>query len=289
MKILQKFAPLLALALLAAIPAAQAAYPTEWGLNFQEAASTSAERIHHFHDFMIWIITAITLFVLALLVWVVLRYNRRANPKPSDVSHNTLIEIIWTAVPVVILAVICLQSIPLLYYTDRTENPDMTLKITGYQWYWGYEYPDHGNVSFMANMIPDADINAAAGQQRNLSTDNIVVLPVGKNIALQTTAADVLHAWTIPAFGVKKDTVPGRLNDTWVHITKPGVYYGQCSELCGKNHAFMPIEVHAVSPEAFDQWVAQAATDLEGANAGIRAITLTQTQSTVETAQTQSE
>ncbi|HRQ60018.1 MAG TPA: cytochrome c oxidase subunit II transmembrane domain-containing protein [Alphaproteobacteria bacterium] len=230
MKIVQKlksklnsYGPMALLALMAAIPAAQAAYPQEWGLNMQDAAATSAEHIHHFHDFMIYVITAITLFVLALLVWVVVRYNRHVNPTPSNVAHNTLIEVIWTAVPVVILAVICLQSIPLLYYTDRTENPDMTIKITGYQWYWGYEYPDHGNVSFMANMIPDADINVDAGQKRKLSTDNIVVLPVGKNIAIQTTAADVLHAWTIPAFGVKKDSVPGRLLDTWVHITKPGV------------------------------------------------------------------
>lgn len=271
---IQKFIPILGLALLALIPAAQAAYPIEWGHNLQDAASTSAERIRHFHDFMIWVITAITLFVLALLLWVMARYNRRMNPKPSSVAHNTLIEIVWTVVPVVILAVICLQSIPLLYYTDRAENPDMTLKITGYQWYWGYEYPDQGDLSFMANMIPDTEINKEAGQLRSLSTDNIVVLPIEKNIVLQTTANDVLHAWTIPAFGVKKDSVPGRLNETWVRITKPGIYYGQCSELCGKNHAFMPIEVHAVSEEQFNQWATQAATDLDGANAFIRSVTL---------------
>lgn len=232
-----------------------AAQPEAWGLNLQEAASTSAERIVHFHDFMIWVCIAISVFVLLLLLWVVVRYNKRANPTPSRVSHNIMIEVLWTVVPVIILAVISVQSIPLLYYTDRSEEYDMTLKITGYQWYWGYEYPDHGGINFMSNMVADADINQDLGQVRNLSTDNPVVLPVGKNIQLVTTAADVLHAWTIPAFGVKKDSVPGRLNETWVHITKPGVYYGQCSELCGKNHAFMPIEVHAVSEEQFNAWV----------------------------------
>ncbi|MCD8497622.1 MAG: cytochrome c oxidase subunit II [Alphaproteobacteria bacterium] len=255
-----------------------AAYPIDGYLNMQDAASTSAERIHHFHDFMIWIISAISVFVLILLLWVMIRYNKRANPTPSSTSHNVLIEIIWTVVPVVILIVISIQSLPLLYYTDRAESPDMTLKITGYQWYWGYEYPDNGDISFLSNMVADADIDASAGQIRNLSTDNPVVLPVGKNISLQTTAADVLHAWTIPAFGVKKDSVPGRLNETWVHITKPGVYYGQCSELCGKNHAFMPIEVHAVSPEQFEEWAALAATDLDAATSFVKSITVSATE-----------
>jgi cytochrome c oxidase subunit 2 len=278
------------IALCLAAPQAYAAHPTDWLLNLQEPASTSAERIYAFHDFMIWIISAITLFVLALLLWVMIRYNKRANPTPSRVSHNVLIEVIWTVVPIVILVVISTQSLPLLYYTDRTETPDLTLKVTGYQWYWGYEYPDNGGIAFLSNMIPDAEINKDAGQLRNLSTDNPVVLPVGKNISIQTTAADVIHAWAVPAFMVKKDSVPGRLNETWVHITKPGVYYGQCSELCGKNHAFMPIEVHAVSEEQFNQWATQAATDLDGANAFIRSVTLagaTAADPSLETAQRQ--
>lgn len=248
------FSLLLGVLSLLAIPA-MADQPHEWGLNLQEAASTSAARIGSFHDFMIWVCVIISVFVMLLLFWVVIRYNKRTNPKPSNVSHNVMIEVIWTVVPVVILIIISIQSLPLLYYTDRSETYDMTLKITGYQWYWGYEYPDNGGINFMSNMIPDAEIKADLGQVRNLSTDNPVVLPVGKNIQLVMTAADVLHAWTIPAFGVKKDSIPGRLNETWVHITKPGIYYGQCSELCGKNHSFMPIEVHAVTEEQFNAWV----------------------------------
>lgn len=268
------YSSLFFMAALAAAPAAFADYPREGLMNLQAAASTSAERIHHFHDFMIWIISGISLFVLVLLLWVMIRYNKRVNPTPSNVSHNVLIEIIWTVVPVLILIIISIQSLPLLYYTDRSESPDLTIKATGYQWYWGYEYPDNGDISFLANMVPDAEINAEAGQKRTLSTDNVVVLPVGKNISLQTTAADVIHAWTIPAFGVKKDSVPGRLNETWVHITKPGIYYGQCSELCGKNHAFMPIEVHAVSPEQFEEWAAIAVNDIDAANAFVRGLDL---------------
>lgn len=258
----------------AAAPQAFAAHPEDWKLGMQDAASTSAEHIHHFHDFMVWIISAITIFVLALLLWVMIRYNKRTNPTPSRVSHNVLIEVIWTVLPVVILIVISTQSLPLLYYTDRAETPDMTLKVTGYQWYWGYEYPDQGGINFLSNLVPDAEINKEAGQLRNLSTDNVVVLPVEKNISIQTTAADVIHSWTIPAFGVKKDTVPGRLNETWVRITKPGVYYGQCSELCGKNHAFMPIEVHAVSDTQFTHWAELAAKDVESANKYVRSLDL---------------
>lgn len=268
------YSSLFFLAALIATPAAFADYPRAGLMNLQTPAATSAERIHSFHDFMIWIIAGISLFVLLLLVWVVIRYNRRMNPTPSSVSHNVLIEIVWTVVPVLILIIISIQSLPLIYYTDRTSTPDMTLKVTGYQWYWGYEYPDNGDISFFANMVPDTEINKEIGQKRTLSTDNIVVLPVGKNISIQTTAADVLHAWAIPAFGVKKDSVPGRLNETWVHITKPGIYYGQCSELCGKNHAFMPIEVHAVSPGQFEEWAAIAAANIDEANAFVRGLDL---------------
>ncbi|MCD8563052.1 MAG: cytochrome c oxidase subunit II [Alphaproteobacteria bacterium] len=279
---LRTFLSGLALFLLSCAAASQAmaAYPLDWHINLQDAASTSAEHIHHFHDFMVWVISAITLFVLVLLLWVMIRYNKRANPSPSRVSHNTLIEIIWTVIPVVILIVISTQSLPLLYYTDRSETPDMTLKVTGYQWYWGYEYPDQGDISFLSNMVPDSEINKDAGQQRNLSTDNVVVLPVEKNISIQTTAADVIHSWAVPAFGVKKDTVPGRLNETWVRITKPGVYYGQCSELCGKNHAFMPIEVHAVSSEQFNHWAGLAAKDMDAANKYIRSLDLASEETT---------
>lgn len=228
---------------------------TPWDFLMQDPASPSAERIQAFHDMLVYIITGICLFVLALLIIVIVRYNRRANPEPSKTTHNVLLEVLWTALPVVILIIIAIPSFKLLYYVDRTENPEMTLKVTGYQWYWGYEYPDHGGINFMSYMIPEDEINAEEGQLRLLSTDRAVVLPVNKNIQVDITAADVLHAWAVPALGVKTDSVPGRLNSTWFRITKPGTYYGQCSELCGKDHAYMPIEIKAVSEEEFEQWV----------------------------------
>ena len=222
---------------------------------FQKAASPVMEEFVKFHDGMMWLITAISLFVLALMVYVAVRFNAKANPVPSTTTHNTTLEIIWTVVPVFILAVVVVFSMRILYLAERVPAADMTLKITGYQWYWGYEYPDHGGINFMSYMIPDKDIKE--GQLRLLETDTQVVLPVDTTVRLQITAADVLHAWAIPAFGVKMDAVPGKLNETWVKITKPGTYYGQCSELCGAGHGFMPIMVKAVSKEDFAAWVKQ--------------------------------
>jgi cytochrome c oxidase subunit 2 len=228
--------------------------PEPWQIGMQDAASPSATHIHAFHNYMLWIISGITVFVMALLAYVMLRFNKRANPVPQKFSHNVLIEVIWTVIPVVILIFIIVPSFKLLYYTDRTQDPEMTLKITGYQWYWGYEYPDHDGINFMSYMIPDDEIDKEKGQKRLLSTDTHVVLPVDTNIQILVTAADVLHAWAVPALGIKIDAVPGRLNETWVRINKPGIYYGQCSELCGKDHSFMPIEIHAVPKEEFEAW-----------------------------------
>ncbi len=235
--------------------------PAQMGM--QAAASTSAARLHEFHDFLLWIITAIALFVLALLVYVIVRYNKRSNPEPAQFSHNALIEVIWTVIPVLILVVITIPSIQLLYYTDRTENPEMTLKVTGYQWYWGYQYPDYEGVEFLSYMIQDADIDPSLDQRRLLSTDTQIVLPVDTNIQILVTAADVLHSWTVPALGVKVDAIPGRLNESWVRITKPGRYFGQCSELCGKDHSFMPVEVRAVTKPEFEAWIAQPVADFD--------------------------
>lgn len=226
-----------------------------WQMGMQEAATPVAERLHHFHNFLLVIIAGIVVFVFSLLLFVMARFNSRANPTPSQTTHNVLLEIVWTVVPVIILITIAVPSFKLLYYMDRTENPEMTLKVTGYQWYWGYEYPDHGGVSFTSNMVPRTDIDTAKGQIRNLSVDNPLVLPVDTDIQVLVTAADVLHSFAVPAFGIKTDAVPGRTNETWIRIEKEGTYYGQCSELCGANHAFMPVEVHAVSKEAFAQWV----------------------------------
>lgn len=230
--------------------------PTPWGLGMQESASPSHARITEFHDMLLWIITAIVLFVLLLLVWVVIRYSKQLNKEPAKFSHNVLIEVLWTVIPVVILIIIAVPSFNLLYYTDRTAEPEMTLKVTGYQWYWGYKYPDYDDKSFTAYMIPEAEIDPDKGEVRLLSTDEKVVLPVDTNIQILITAADVIHSFAVPALGLKTDAVPGRLNETWVRIEKPGVYYGQCSELCGKDHAYMPIEIHAVSKEEFAHWAA---------------------------------
>lgn len=240
---------------LASFPAI-AGEPKPWQLGFQDPASPSALRINEFHDMLLWIIFAIAIFVLLLLVWVVIRYNSKVNPEPSDFTHNVLIEVIWTVIPVVILIIIAIPSFKVLYYNDSVENPEMTLKITGRQWYWDYEYPDHDGIAFSSYMIADDEITE--DQRRLLSTDNVVVLPIDTNIALQITAGDVIHSWTIPAFGVKLDAIPGRLNETWVRIDKPGTYYGQCSELCGKDHAYMPIEIRAVTKEEFEAWVVTA-------------------------------
>lgn len=247
----------LLIALPAGVALADGGTPLQLGL--QAAANMRMERLHAFHDHLLLpIITVITIFVLGLLVWIVVRYNAKANPTPSRTTHNVMLEVIWTVIPVVILIIIAVPSFKLLYYLNRTPEPEMTLKVTGYQWYWGYEYPDHGGVSFTSNMVPEKEIDPSKGQRRLLSTDNAVVLPIDTVIALDITAADVIHAWAVPAFGVKKDAVPGRLNQTWVKIDKPGVYYGQCSEICGINHAFMPIEVHAVTKEEFAAWVEKA-------------------------------
>ncbi len=227
-------------------------------IGFQEPATPVMERLVHFHHNLLILISVITAFVFLLLVWVVVRYNARANPKPATFTHNTALEIAWTAIPTAIVLTIMYFSLPMLFYTDKVEKPDMTLKVTGYQWNWGYEYPDQGGVSFTSLMIPADEIDVSKGQRRNLSVDNIVVLPTDTNIQILVTAADVIHSFAVPAFGIKVDAVPGRLNETWVRITKPGVYYGQCSELCGKDHAFMPIEVHAVPKAEFEAWIAEA-------------------------------
>lgn len=237
---------------------AMAAYPKSWELNFQPSAGELATQIHGFHDLLLWIITAIVIFVMALLLWVIVKYNAKANPVPSKTTHNTMIEVVWTIVPVIILIVIAVPSFKILFYQGQIPEAEITLKVTGYQWYWGYEYTDHDGVAFNAYMIPEDEIDASKGQKRLLETDTEVILPIDTVIRAQITAADVIHAWTIPAFGAKKDAVPGRLNEIWFKIDKPGVYYGQCSEICGKNHAYMPIKVRAVEKEQYATWIKAA-------------------------------
>ncbi len=235
---------------------ALAAEPRPWETGFQPAASSVMERIESFHTELLYIITAIAVFVLALLIYVIVRYNERVNPRPSRTTHNTLVEVLWTVVPIMILIVIVIPSFKLLYFEGRIQKPDMIIKAIGHQWYWSYEYPQNGNFTFDANLVQDKDLKG--GQLRLLTTDNPLVVPVDTIIEVQITATDVLHSWAVPSFGVKTDAVPGKLNDTWFKVEQPGVYYGQCSELCGNGHGFMPIMVQALSKADFDKWTADA-------------------------------
>ncbi len=235
---------------------ALAQQPTPWQLGFQDAHSPIMERMTSFHDFLLWIIFVISIFVLILLLYVIVRFREKANPNPSKVTHNTLVEILWTVIPVVILFVIGFFSLPLLYATDDTTDADLTIKAIGNQWNWTYEYPDHGDFSFTASMVEEKDLKP--GQPRLLTADEDVVLPVGKKIRVLVTATDVLHAFAVPSLGSKVDAVPGRTNETWFLIDEPGMYYGQCSELCGSGHAFMPIAIKAVSQAEFQAWVTKA-------------------------------
>jgi cytochrome c oxidase subunit 2 len=242
-------------------------------INLMPAATEHMENIHNFHDFLLVIITSITLVVLGLLLWVMIRYNAKANPKPATWSHNTMIEMVWTIVPVVILVLMAIPSIRLLYEGDVVpKNVDLTVKAIGHQWNWSYEYPDQGIGIELAEIATDEEAKAA-GEPRLLAVKEggRVLVPVGKVVRLITTSTDVIHAWTIPAFGVKIDAVPGKLNESWFQPKREGVFYGQCSELCGSRHAFMPIVVEVVSQERFDEWVAKKKTTakLDGASTAL--------------------
>jgi cytochrome c oxidase subunit 2 len=256
---------------------AMAAQPFDWQLWFQPPATEIMSRIDWFGWYTMYFIVPITLFVLALLAYVMVRFNRHVNPKPSKTSHNSTIEVIWTVAPIIILVLIAFPSFDLLNRELRpSEEPKLTLKATGYQWYWGYEYQDDSGISFDSIMLKE-DEREAAGKQdkaaypRLLAVDNEVVVPVGEMVRVLVTASDVLHSFAMPAFGVKIDAVPGRLNETWFKADREGLYYGQCSELCGRDHAFMPIAIRVVSREQYDAWKTQAASDLEGANKALMA------------------
>ena len=230
--------------------------PKNWQLGFQEPASQTMRDIVWFHDYMLVpIIVAISVFVLFLMLYVMIRFRASKNPNPSKTTHNVVVEIVWTLVPCLILIVMAVPSFKVLYSQDTIPKADVTIKAIGYQWYWGYEYPDE-NIIFDSYMIEDKDLKK--GQPRLLAVDNVVVVPVNKVVKVLITANDVLHAWALPAFGVKRDAMPGRVNETWFKAEKEGTYYGQCSELCGIKHAFMPIEVRVVSDEEYIQWLSEA-------------------------------
>ncbi len=304
------------IALTGSVRAAETHIP-DWQLGFQEAVTPVKEMMYYFHYEVLIIITAITVFVIGLIFWLIVRYNAKAQKEPSKTTHNTLLEIIWTTIPILILIMISIPSFRLLYYMDKSpdqyqnlvvidgealadgepidatvridgekvENaeiiregkilvdgeirvgtrvvertdantvfPELTLKVVGYQWYWSYEYPDQEIPLYESRMLQDDQLTPEK-PYRLLEVDNRVVVPINTNVRVQITAADVIHSWAMPAFGIKTDAVPGRLNETWMRITKPGTYYGQCSELCGALHGFMPIAVEAVSQEEFDAWV----------------------------------
>jgi cytochrome c oxidase subunit 2 len=247
---------LVVLTTIAGAAQAQTAHP--WQLGFQEGVSPMKERIADLHNLLLVMITLITLFVLGLMVYVIVKFNAKKNPVPSRTSHNTLIEVLWTVVPVLILVIIAIPSFRLLYYVDRTQNADMTLKVTGHQWYWSYEYPDNGNFTYDSYMVQPADLKP--GQYRLLEVDNRLVVPVGATVRVLVTSTDVMHSWYLPAVGVQIYAVPGRINETWLRIDKAGVYFGQCNQICGVNHAFMPIAIEAMPKAEFDRWAAQAKT-----------------------------
>jgi cytochrome c oxidase subunit II len=229
--------------------------PRPWEMGMQRSFSPIKDDIIHLHNLVLFIITVITVFVGGLLVWVMVRYNARRNPTPSQTSHNTIIEILWTVVPVLILVIIAIPSFRLIYYQDRTPDPDLTIKVTGHQWYWEYSYPDQGNVDIESRYVHDEDLKP--GQLRLLDVDNQVVIPVGKKIRILTSSTDVIHSFFIPALGVQRYAIPGRTIETWLEANQIGTFYGECNQICGQDHSRMPISVKAVSEADFKTWIDQ--------------------------------
>ena len=230
--------------------------PSPWQFGLQQSATPVMDNIVWFHDFLLYIITAIAGFVLLLLLIVIVRFNARSHPTPSRTTHNTLLEVAWTTIPIMILLVIAVPSFKLLFFQLIPPPAELTVKATGKQWYWTYSYPDNGGFEFDSALVKEE--NLKQDQPRLLAADTEMVVPVNKNVLVLTTGADVIHSFTVPSFGIKIDAIPGRINETWFKATREGLYYGQCSELCGRDHAFMPINVRVVSEQAFATWLADA-------------------------------
>jgi cytochrome c oxidase subunit II len=230
--------------------------PIPWQMGMQTPVTPVGDEIYSFNSFLFWITTAIAVFVLALLGIIIVRFNARAHPVPSRTTHNTVLEVMWTIVPVLILLLIAVPSFRLLFVELDVPKPDLTIKATGKQWLWSYSYPDNGNFEFDSTVVADKDLKP--GQPRLLTVDNEMVVPINKVVHVLVTGADVIHSFAVPSFGIRIDAVPGRINDTWFKATREGVYYGQCSELCGVDHAFMPIVVRVVSDDDFTKWAAAA-------------------------------
>ena len=236
--------------------------PQPWQMNFRPSATPVMDYIVDFHNLLLVIEVIIVLFVLGLMVYICVKFNAKANPVPSKTTHNSFLEVVWTVIPIIVLIVIAVPSMKLLVFMDKApkEKVEMTLKVIGHQWYWSYEYPDAGNLAFDSNIIPDEEIDASKGQIRLLEVDNRIAIPVDTTIRVLMTSEDVLHNWAVPAFGIKMDTVPGRLNEAWIRVpaARAGVYRGQCSELCGVNHGYMPIVIEAKSKQDFAKWLDKA-------------------------------
>lgn len=236
--------------------------PVPWQVGLQPAGSPTMERITGLYDGVTVTIILIAIFVLALLAYVMVRFNAEANPTPSKNTHNTLLEIIWTAIPALVVAVIAVPSLQLLYFADRAVSSEMTLKVVGHQWYWSYVYQDHGGFEFDSTMLEEDELN---GKPRLLAVDNEVVLPEDTTVRILVTSDDVIHAWAVPSLGLKIDAIPGRVNETWLRVDKAGVYYGQCSELCGLQHGFMPVAIRVVSKPSFAKWAVEAREEFAAA------------------------
>jgi cytochrome c oxidase subunit 2 len=237
--------------------------PKPWEMGMQAAGGPLKAQEIDLHNFVLVIITLITLFVGGLLAWVIYRYRAERNPTPSQTSHNTVVEVLWTVVPILILVVMAIPSFRLVYYEDRTQDADLTVKVTGHQWYWEYSYPDKGNIDFSSYIIPDDQLKP--GQLRLLTVDNDLVVPAGKNIRVLQTSGDVIHSFFIPSLGVQRYAIPGRTIETWFRADNPGIYIGECNQICGTNHSRMPIVVRAVTPQEFDAWLVQAKTKFSDA------------------------
>ncbi|WPY01320.1 Cytochrome c oxidase subunit II [Candidatus Trichorickettsia mobilis] len=241
-----------------------ASEPLPWQMLLQPAASPIMEELNWLHNFLLAVCAFIVFVVLALLVYVCIKFNAKANPIPATFSHNVLIEVIWTVIPVIILIAIAIPSFRILRMENEMPPAEVTIKVVGYQWYWNYSYPDHDNIGFDSYVI--ADDKLKPGQRRLLEVDNRLVIPENTIVKFLITAADVIHSFAVPALGIKTDAVPGRVNETWTKVTKKGVYYGQCSELCGVNHGFMPIALEVVSKDEFDRWLIQAKSKFSSNN-----------------------
>jgi cytochrome c oxidase subunit 2 len=229
---------------------------TDWQLSFQNPATDLMGSVVGLHNVILIVMSLITVFVLFLLFYVSFRFSAKRNPIPSTRTHNTVVEVLWTAIPIVILVVLAIPSFKLLYQQEKSENYDMTVKVIGHQWYWEYEYPDHGDFYFESYMIQDEELKE--GDLRLLTVDNPLVIPANKNVQILITAGDVLHSWAVPSMGLKTDAVPGRLNETWVNVKEPGIYRGQCSEICGSGHGFMPVVVKVLPEREFMAWANEA-------------------------------